>query len=364
MSHNPETEIKKVLAHYDLGELADYEKNDRGYVNVSYAIETATKSGRQKFFLRKYKTGVQEEELKFEHSLIQHLLANHFDLVAQIFTTRDGKSYVETCRDEAGRRVCQYFAIFEFLGGEDKFTWINPVCSQTEIKNAASVLARYHAAVNRFVPDGKRTEPKIVDLLAEIKENLDQVLKMGKGTQFDANLRQNQPLIVNLIDRTLAVLTEQDPQEIIQLVIHCDYHPGNLKFDDSQVVGLFDFDWSKIDARCFDVGLALKYFFSNWQAESDGELRLDDIALFLEAYQRTLDETPGLERLNPSELSLLPHMIMASALYILYWTIMDYYPNEVDELEYLGYLEHCLNIMKWLDDEGNWNRLQRTIANL
>jgi homoserine kinase type II len=361
MRFDPALEIKQVLAHYDLGELVAYEKNDRGYVNTSYSIETDGKTGRHRYFLRKYKAGIKEEELKFEHSTIHHLIANRFDLVAHIFSTRDGESYIEVCKYEADQRVCEYYAIFEFLKGEDKYTWINPVCSPAEIMNAASVLARYHAAVHGFVPEGRRTEPKIIDLLPQIPESLDQFLRMGKQTQFDAYLNENQQLIINLVERTLGILKNQDPQEIVQLVIHCDYHPGNLKFDNSQVIGLFDFDWSKMDARCFDVALALKYFFSNWQMESDGELRLDDIAVFLRAYQQTLDETIGLERMNQAELSLLPHMILASALYILYWTILDYYPNDVDELEYLGYLKHCLNIMKWLDDENNWSNLQRTI---
>ena len=35
--------------------------------------------------------------------------------------------------------------------------------------------------------------------------------------------------------------------------MHCDYHPGNLKWVDEQGVGLFDFDWSKLDYRVFDI---------------------------------------------------------------------------------------------------------------
>ena len=148
------------------------------------------------------------------------------------------------------------------------------------------------------------------------------------------------------------------------MVIHCDYHPGNLKFDKNAVVGLFDFDWSKVDARCFDVALAIKYFFSNWGSPSDGDLRLNDINIFLQAYQETLKNTSQLAPLNPSELALLPHMISASVLYIINWTALDYYQNEVDELEYLGYLQHCLNILKWIDDQQNWSDLERTISTI
>jgi homoserine kinase type II len=364
MTVNPETEIKQILRHYDLGELVTHEQDKRGYVNTSYTIETMGESGRQKYFLRKYKSGVLEEELQFEHSLIHHLLEEKFNLVAKIYTTKDGKSYVKIPRTEGEDQRWDYYAIFEFLKGEDRFTWISPQCNPAEIKSCASVLARYHTAIYGFIPKGRREEAKIIDLLPSIKENLLRFLEEGKPSKFSAYIQEYLRLILDLNERTLAILENQDASQIVELVIHCDYHPGNLKFEGNQVVGLFDFDWTKIDARCFDVALAIKYFFSNWQTEADGSLRLDDIALFLQAYQETLQTTNQLESLYAGELDLLPHMIRASALYIFYWTILDYFQNQVDELEYLGYLKHCVNIMKWLENEQNWESLCKTILYL
>ena len=49
-------------------------------------------------------------------------------------------------------------------------------------------------------------------------------------------------------------------KDLIHMVIHCDFHPGNLKFQNNAITGLFDFDWSKVDVRCFDVALAIIYF--------------------------------------------------------------------------------------------------------
>ena len=45
------------------------------------------------------------------------------------------------------------------------------------------------------------------------------------------------------------------------------------------------FDWSKLDYRLFDVGLALAYFCSSWEGVDSGELWLDKVALFVRAYQ-------------------------------------------------------------------------------
>ena len=65
--------------------------------------------------------------------------------------------------------------------------------------------------------------------------------------------------------------------------MHCDYHPGNLKWVDEQGVGLFDFDWSKLDYRLFDVAQGIAYFCSSWEGPDDGDVRLDKAAIFVRA---------------------------------------------------------------------------------
>ncbi|WP_299978500.1 hypothetical protein [Desulfobacula sp.] len=41
-----------------------------------------------------------------------------------------------------------FYAIFEILTDEDRYSWVNPDCSKKDLKNAAVVLARFH---NRIV---------------------------------------------------------------------------------------------------------------------------------------------------------------------------------------------------------------------
>ena len=53
-------ELREVLAEYDLGELVECEKNERGFVNTAYAICMLAGGERRRYFLRKYKTGIGE----------------------------------------------------------------------------------------------------------------------------------------------------------------------------------------------------------------------------------------------------------------------------------------------------------------
>lgn len=353
-------ELKKILKRYEIGELTDYELLDRGYVNVSYTIETAAEGQTTKYFFRKYKEGITEQEVKFEHSLIRHLVEEGLDLVAALIPTEDGSTYVKRGGDSDGQPL--FYAVFEFLPGEDRYTWDNLVCTNEELRNAAAVFAEYHTAVDGLEPDGERSEPEIRALLPVIAERVEEQLTGAGDTVFDAYLLEKGDLVLDDIERTLTALRDKGCGELPQVVIHCDYHPGNLKFEDNEVTGLFDFDWSKIDARCFDVGLALVYFCTSWESETNGTFKLRPASVFLDAYQRSLAGVPGVGPLSRAELECLPHMIAASNLYVLNWALEDFYGKDVDPQEYLHYLRHHVGLISWLRDEANWQGLTSLTA--
>jgi homoserine kinase type II len=352
------SKLKDIITeHYDIGELCDYKQLHRGYCNISYVVWTLVDDDKKKHFLRRYKRGIKAKEIEFEHSIINHLVRKGFTLVAGVVRTRDGKTYVE--RLEGGESV--FYALFDFLPGEDRYTWVSPACSQDELADAAGVLARFHDTVFNLLPQGKRYEPRIVDLLPTIAANAQKCAGRTKGTVFDAYLLENLAALEKSLQRTARALDERTYKDIPQQVIHCDYHPGNLKFQKGDITGLFDFDWSKIGARCFDVALALTYFCARWPGEEPGALDLGKVAVFLRAYQDALKGTRGPGPLSDVELECLPHMISASNLYVLNWTIEDFYARAADPGEYLIYLRHGIHFIRWLENEDNWNALQDTL---
>ncbi len=362
MSHHLRTLLEK---HYDIGELVDVKKLDRGYVNVSYEIETKKGKRDQKHFLRRYKRGIREDEIKFEHSIVTHLTKKGFSLSAAIVKTRQNTTYVKkfenagdvptrdvTARDtpEGDSHEEVYFAVFKFLPGEDKYTWDNPDCSARELEDSARVLAQYHAAVSGLKYEGRRFEPKIIDLLPTIAGNMMKYAKRTGQTKFDAYFLKHLDSILSIIDTTVQQIDRDTYNDMPHLAIHCDYHPGNLKFKDEKVVGLFDFDWSKIDVRSFDVALAITYSCSSWEGKEDGDLLIDKLQVFLKSYQEEAKkhENPG--PIAGSEAEYLPCMIQASNLYVLNWDVDDYYIKKPNPFEYLIYLQHSVRLMRWLEE--------------
>jgi homoserine kinase type II len=355
--------LREMLStHYTIGDLVDVKKLDRGYVNVSYELETMQTGKKQRYFLRRYKRGIREEEVRFEHSIVKHLMKKQFPLSAGLIFRKDGATYVKETEEREGEVEEVYFAVFEFLKGEDKYTWDNPACSRKELADAARVLARYHDAVCDLRYEGRRYEAKIIDLLPTIGGNLMKYAKRTGNTKFDAYFLKHLDYTLHVIDGTQEQIDRKVYEQLPQLAVHADYHPGNLKFRKGTVVGLFDFDWSKIDVRCFDVALAMTYACTTWEGKDDGDLLLDRISLFLKSYQ---DEAFGLKDMGPlqkREIEFLPVMMKASNLYVLNWDVDDYYIKKPNPFEYLIYLQHNIRTMRWI--ENNWDNLKAVISSV
>ncbi len=354
-------ELQAVLTHYDLGELVDFQKNERGFVNTAYAICTLVEGQRQRYFLRKYKPGIRHAEVLFEHSLIEHLLESGAP-VARIHHTRTGQTFLHLNG--------AYYTIFDYLPGDDTFTWIDPLLSPPQLASSASTLAHLHSHASGFTPLGNRTEPRIRELLPIIRETWAGCPARSKHTVFDDRIASQLDLIRDDIDLTLAALHEPAALALPETIIHSDYHPGNLKFTGDTVTGVFDFDWSKRDLRLFDLGLALWYFCTSWQAAQDGALRLDWAETFLRTYQDTLlaratgaASSPSLA-LTPDEARYLPVMVRAGNLYVLHWTVLDYFAKDVDPVAYLVFLDHSLNFARWYAAPGNQQALRSMIAGI
>ena len=345
------SEIRDVLANFNLGELLSIERNERGYINTSYGIETIHEGDRHRYFFRKYKSGIQEPEIQFEHSVIKHLLAKDFSLIAKVFESKQGMTYIKYFTGE-DKQFPAFCAIFEYLKGDDKYDCVDPHPSLVEINNSAVVQAEFHDAGANFSPHGQRFEPKILDLISKIANKIKHNLQSSKGTAFDDYLGENESYIRDNCDEAQNYFAELDTSNWEEILIHCDFHPGNLKFDGENVIGLFDFDWSKIDLRIFDVALAIWYFFTSWCGEQDGILRIDEANIYLYEYQTAFRELPNLDPIVQDELQHFPMMINLGNLYVLNWAVTDFYANEVDPVLYLQWLKHCIKFAEWFSLSG------------
>ena len=350
-----------VAEDYDLGAVVGVDQIFGGYCNLSFAVRTRTAQGEQRYFLRKYGRSITEREIRFEHALVNHIDGKGLHLAARVYPRKAGGTFVVRDEVHGGERETRYFAVYEMLGGLDKYTWVKNRCTDAEYDSAGRVLAQFHYLAHDFEPMGLgRAQPPIMQFLRDLRPAFaayaDQARAKAALSVVDEYYLESLPTIDELLRRG----AEQEPelQGMPYIPVHCDYHPGNLKWVDGDLpagalrcCGLFDFDWSKLDYRIFDVAEGVVYFCSSWEGHDSGELWLDKATIFLRAYQDEAARfhTPG--PLSTAELTALPRMIASANLYVLNWDVSAYYEaeDELNDDEYLMYLKHQVMLMEFIE---------------
>ena len=188
-----------------------------------------------------------------------------------------------------------------------------------------------------------------MDFLATLHDTFRQLSQKTTGTRYDAFFLAKLPEILAAIDRGLTL--EPDLDGLPRCPVFCDYHPGNHKWVDEHSVGLFDFDWTKLDYRVFDIAVGFVYFCSSWEGPDDGQLRLDKVGIFLRAYQDEAARFDAPGSLTEAELAALPRMIAIAGLYVVNWDIVAYYNDRrPNDDEYLFFLEHNVAFVEFIED--------------
>lgn len=338
--------IQMVENRYAIGTVKRLWEITGGFNNRSFGLQTAGDGRDHTYFVRLYRDGVGMEEIHFEHALIRHAVENGLSLVAGAVANRDGETLT---RSGDGKRL---YSVYEYLEGEDRYTWVRTDMTAAETENAAAVLAEFHHAVRAFDPGRlMRKEPPIHVLLEGFRDRFLALGLRAGNDPFGSYLRANLDFLLDTLAQSL--LAPHEIQGLPVIAAHYDFHPGNLKWSGDAVAGLFDFDWSKMDLRLFDVCMAVVYCCSRWGGERDGALRLDQFSRFLTSYQYRLVHLRGLDPLTGPEKRLLPKMLAAANIYLVHWEVSDYYdPIGPTEGPYLVYFKHNLRLMRWLDAHG------------
>ncbi|MDR2862102.1 MAG: phosphotransferase [Syntrophobacterales bacterium] len=347
-------QVVDAFAFYDLGEVKEVYQIFGGYVNTSFGVYTEKDGKKYEYFVRKYKKGIQENEMELEHSLIDFSIANGLDIAAGLIRSKEGKTFVKLPESYHGQVAYRYFAVYDFLEGEDKYTWLDPYLTDEEFASYAGVMATLHNASRNYDPKGReRVEPKILDFLKILPGIFKEYSETDIHNKFHSFYQQNLDDILTAIGRVN--ISDADAAKMPRNPVHCDYHPGNVKFRDGKVVGIFDFDWAKIDVRLFDVCFCLVYSCCAWEdlpdGSRDGDLRLDKCRIFLQNYQNKLKELGELEPLNETEKKHFPAMVEAANVYLINWCLSTYYSDvkNYNVYEYLAYLTHQIKMMHWIN---------------
>lgn len=345
--------IRQIVEdRYDLGPCADARQIHGGTVNTSFKVSIAgNRKNPELYFLREYNPAVREPEIRFEHALLNHLRNSGFEMASVPIPSRGGATYFRAPASSPAACTENFWALFNFLAGEDKYAWTRTDLSDEEVSSSAATLARLHHHGADFTTPARanRTQPPIMRFLPVLKQNFASFAETRHKSRSAALFKEHARRIQSIID--IGLKAQPGYAGLLKIPIHCDYHPGNLKFENGKAVGLFDFDWSKVDYRVFDVALALFYFTAQWRGKGAGRLRLDPFRLFLDVYQETSTRSERVGPMMQPELRALVPMIAYANLYVLNWSIADYSKKtDADDKEHYTYIRHGIRVMEWIED--------------
>ena len=263
-----EEEIRRVLYNFDLGKLQDACQIERGFVNQNWIIETT--QGR--YFLKRRHPDLRNPDIILaQHALIKHLRHLGFP-VPEILSTATGETLLVLDGE--------FYEIHEFIEGTS-YQYNNLV----HFQEAAVTLGHYHTCVHDFEPLALQDLGSLYDP-AILTANLNGI-KDSWGLERDSSLQQ----IIREIESHASDLTALfvGHNVLPYLVIHGDYHAGNLIFEGDRIVGVVDYDKASWQPRVVELAEALIYFTSTRPSHLkhlvyDGFLEWEKFAGFMRHY--------------------------------------------------------------------------------
>ncbi len=295
-------ELNAFLEAYDLGAVVSFKGIAEGVENTNYLLRTQ----RGAFILTLYEKRVQEADLPFFLSLLEHLGLKGV-VCPQPVRDRRGRAL--------GRLAGRPAVIVTFLDGVS--------VRRPEARHCGMIgeaLGKLHRAGEGF---------------AIRRDNA--LAFRGWLALFraaEARASQVQEGLAAALSQEITYLYSHWPKQISAGVIHADLFPDNVFFLDGKVSGVIDFYFACNDFHAYDLAICL----NAWCFEPDASFNITKGMALINGYER-------LRPLSDAEVDALPVLARGAAIRFLLTRLVDWLNRPEgalvkpkDPLEYLGKL--------------------------
>jgi len=253
----------------------------------------------------------------FEHSILGQLTRTDFS-TPRLNVNKDGLTYTEL-----GDR---HYAVYDFVDGYCCADYFMPIKSRRPlIAQAGDTLARYHQLIEGFYPtEGSKFNGFMFEehrLWRDVPWHLDVIEQYAKDTAKKRLLDDPDKFLLSIIDEVRDDLIEvgryfelPDPQ-LPKRIIHGDYSPHNILFNQNKLVAVLDFGDSDLHLRALDLARGLSTFASAGTYGIDERLS----RIFLQSYQAR-------ERLSKKEVAAIPDLLRWRYFKNIIWPLTDSNP--------------------------------------
>ena len=289
-------ELAIVLSHYDLGQIEQIREYRRGSRRAP-KVRIKSQSGR--YLLKRRAPGRDDPyRVAFAQSLQLFLAERNYPIAALVGTRGTNNSLLQL----NGR----IYELFHYAPG----TRYDESVAQTH--EAGRVLGALHRLLATFKPP---FDPPVGAYhgAAGLEVKLSQIPDAVAAVEPQADRKMLKKICVFLHKTYNEAAKRVDKfgyRSWPKVIIHGDWHPGNLLFHDSKIAAVLDFDSARLEPRMADIANAVLQFSMrmSWPDDPDHwPVGLD--AERVRALVRGYHETAG-DRLTDQELASLPWLIV------------------------------------------------------
>ncbi len=256
-------DFEQVLSLYDIGQLSSFEGINEGIENTNYILRTT----QDNYIFTVYEKRVSASDLPFFMSLMENLNESNFPCPLPVHQKTGAI---------IGKIFSKNYTIVSMLKGK----WPRTI-GNNEVFKAGEALGKLHSSSSKFsylTRKNSMGKDFWIETYSKVKDKAE--------NHFDG-LRENIKEAFEAINNW--------PDNLPSGIIHGDYFPDNVLFDNDNVSGVIDFYMSCNDFYAYDLAIAL----NSWCFERDFSFNITKAGLMLKGYnsQRNLSENE-LENLN------------------------------------------------------------------
>lgn len=235
-------------------------------------------------------------------------------VIPEVVACLDGLSYCS-----ANLRL---YSAHVFLSADPAVYWLDSNQWTTgHCAAAGQLLAKFHQMSSKID----------AELLEELPPLSSDALYSSLESAFDAACAEEpDELIQSIVAKRQAV--EGNGKHLLELsgtgrpiLLHGDYHAGNLLFKGDEAVGLVDFDYMHTGFAQCDIGYGALMFAGRWGQAQGGFIDNERLGSFIDAYNKEAFSYP--EPVIPAPILLdapLAAFIQRASILVMYWMLETY----------------------------------------
>lgn len=331
----------------DVRNTADNERSSNDALNLNLPGGTIfdVKCAYDSFILKVFSPKQPQAQCVLEASLLDWLKQNGFAEVPTVVRTKYG-ALLGSLPQPLSERKCM---LLERISFSRALTWVSSDSTEQDCAAAGAFLARLHGKLaevpysmlrdwhldkgkppssvgNDGVIGVASVRPYLSSWLDEIFDRVDR----GEGVLSESLRRQ----VLAARDSIFSVAEEAESllnscAELTQMLVHGDFHPGNLIWSEGNVAGVVDFENAHYEHPAYDLAYAAVTFSANWREPSSSKavqaisanlfptpFQIENARAFVRAYAKNSD------LISAEELeALLPAYVMLTGAVIIMWVI-------------------------------------------